>query len=163
MNNKTAISLLCVLLCLLTACALNPRKSAFFNEKQSGIARVTKSTQLKIASLPPSVSSAVFDYYTRYKGFPFTLDEAIVTPEVRKDFELFKQQGLDWTRLLYRSADSMVIAFSFDVRRYASYMGRNGNPYPSYFEGAYIFLADTQFRLVRMQLDKYSKLEKKYR
>jgi|GEM_PF-2950666 len=162
MNNRTTIFLLPVLLCLLVACALNPRKSAFFSERQSGIARVTKSTKLKIASLPPSVSSAVFDYYTRYKGFPFTLEEAIVTPEVRKDYELFKQQGLDWTRLLYRSGDSLVLAFSFDVRRYASYMGRSGNPYPSYFEGAYIFLAGDQLRLVRMELGKYSKLEKKY-
>ncbi|MBP7554879.1 MAG: hypothetical protein KA821_01345 [Chitinophagaceae bacterium] len=141
---------------------MKPRKSPFFNEKQSGIARVTKSTQLKIASLPPSVSSAVFDYYTRYKGFPFSLTEAIIMPEVRKDFELFKQQGLDWTRLLYRSTDSLVIAFSFDVRRYASHMGRSGNPYPSYFEGAYIFLAGDQLRLVHVELDKYSKLEKKY-
>ncbi len=163
MSDSKSYFILSVLLCLLAACALKPRKSAFFSEKQSGIARVTKSTQLKIASLPPAVSSAVFDYYTRYKGFPFSLDEAITTPEVRKDYELFKQQGLDWTRLLHRSTDSLVIAFSFDVRRYASYMGRSGNPYPSYFEGAYIFLADTQFRLVRMQLDKYSKLEKKYR
>ncbi|MBN8862628.1 MAG: hypothetical protein J0H92_04625 [Sphingobacteriales bacterium] len=163
MNTRTITLPLCVLLCLLTACAMKTGKSTFFNEKQSGIARVTKSSQLKIASLPPSVSSAVFDYYTRYKGFPFSLDEAIIMPEVRKDFELFKQQGLDWTRLLYRSADSLVFAFSFDVRRYASYMGRSGNPYPGYFEGAYIFLADTQFRLVRIQLDKYSKLEKKYR
>lgn len=155
--------ILLLLLCILDACVMKPRKSAFFNERQSGISRVPKAMRQQIAGLPPTVSNAVFEHYTRYNGWPFSIEEALVLPEATADWKQFKQQGMDWTRLLYRSRDSLVIGFSFDVQRYASVMGRSGKPYPAYFEGAYYFLRDTQFRLVKVEIEKYSKLQKRYK